>query len=106
MLHNQGHSKFRNWLFNSKSWCFSYSKGTTHTPNMYIPHSFVSETCLVLEEQPKLHVSGGDVEVLRQSLQGEISRNSTELLTYIFELSYNVMKGTEYFVSHYKCMLL
>ena len=39
------------------------------------------------------------MEVLRQPLQGEISENSTELLTYIFELSYNVMKGNEYFDS-------
>jgi hypothetical protein len=46
------------------------------------------------------------VEVLIQSLQGEISGNSTELLTYLVELGFIVMKGTEYFVSHYKCMLL
>ena len=72
---------------------------------MYIPYSLVSETCLVLKELPKLHVSGGDVEVLRR-LQGEISGNSTELLTYVFELGYIDMKGTEYFVSHYKHMLL
>jgi hypothetical protein len=73
---------------------------------MYIPHSVVSETCLVLKEQPKLRVSGGDVAVLRRSLQGEISGNSSELLTYIVELGYSVMKGTEYFVSHYKRMSL
>jgi len=51
-------------------------------------------------------VSGGDGEVLIQPLQGEISGNSTELLTYIVELGYIVMKGTEYFVSHYKCLPL
>jgi len=73
---------------------------------MYIPYSLVSETCLVLKELPKLHVSGGDVEVLRQHLQVEISGNITELLTCLFELGYSVMKGTEYFVSHYKHMLL
>jgi len=38
------------------------------------------------------------VEVLRQPLHGEISGDSTELLTCLFELSYNVTKGTEYFV--------
>lgn len=51
-------------------------------------------------------MSIGDVEVLIQPLQGEISGNSTELLTYIVELGYIIVKGTEYFVSHYKCMLL
>ena len=57
--------------------------------------------CLILKEKPKLHVFGGDVEVFRQPLRGEISGNITELLTYIVELSY-VMKWTEYFVSHHK----
>jgi len=38
------------------------------------------------------------VQVLRQPLQGEISGDSTELFTCLFKLSYNVMKGTEYFV--------
>ena len=76
-----------------------YSKGTTHTSNLYVPHTLVSETCLVLTERPKLYVPGGDVEVLRH-LQGKKSGNSTELLTYIVELGYNVMKWTEYFVSH------
>ena len=46
------------------------------------------------------------MQVLRQPLQGEISGDSTELLTYIFELSYNVTKGTEYFVSHHRCVSL
>ena len=41
------------------------------------------------------------MEVLRQPLQGEISGNSTELLAFVFELSY-VTKGTAYFVSHHR----
>ena len=46
------------------------------------------------------------MEVFRQPLQGEISGNSTELPTYIFELGYNATKGTEYFVSHHRCVSL
>ena len=106
LLGNLGHSKLRNWSFSSKGWCFIYSKGTTNTSNMCIPHSLVCETWLILKEQPKLHVSGGDVEILRQPLLGEITGNSKELLTYIVELGYRAMKGTEYFMSHYNRMSL
>ena len=73
---------------------------------MYIRHSLVSEKCLVLKEQPKRHVSVGEVAVLRQPLLGEINWNSIELLTYIVELGYRAMKGTEYFMSHYNHMSL